>query len=64
MVDILKDEVAELRQQLQTQTTGHKEQLDSKDKQIEQLHVLLQQARAALPVPRENGHSWWRFWRR
>jgi hypothetical protein len=38
-------------------------QLESKDRQIEQLHVLLQQAQAALPAPRE-GRPWWRFWQR
>jgi hypothetical protein len=38
-------------------------QLEVKDKQIEQLHILLQQAQATLPAPREN-HSWWRFWQR
>jgi hypothetical protein len=38
-----------------------REQLVAKDKQIEQLHVLLQQAQAALPAPR-NGRPWWRRW--
>jgi hypothetical protein len=38
-------------------------QLEAKDKQIEQLHVLLQQAQAALPAPREN-RPWWRLWQR
>jgi hypothetical protein len=38
-------------------------QLEAKDKQIGQLHVLLQQAQAALPAPRDN-RSWWRFWQR
>jgi excisionase family DNA binding protein len=38
-------------------------QLESKDRQIEQLHVLLQQAQAALPTPRA-GRPWWWFWRR
>jgi hypothetical protein len=38
-------------------------QLEAKDKQIGQLHVLLQQAQAALPPPR-NHRSWWRFWQR
>jgi hypothetical protein len=52
LVDVLKDEVSELRQQL-----------EAKDKQIEQLHVLLQQARAALPAPRDH-RSWWRFWQK
>ena len=42
---------------------AHREQLQAKDRQIEQLHVLLQQAQAALPAPRE-GHAWWRFWER
>jgi hypothetical protein len=36
-------------------------QLASKDRQIEQLHVLLQQAQAALPPPR--GKPWWKLWR-
>jgi hypothetical protein len=57
LVDVLKDEVSQLRQQL-------REQLEAKDKQIEQLHILLQQAQAALPTPRDN-HPWWRrLWRR
>jgi len=37
-------------------------QIESKDEQIRELHVLLQQAQAALPAPRENRHLWWRFW--
>jgi hypothetical protein len=40
-----------------------RDQLDSKDRQIEQLHVLLQQAQAALPAPR-SGRPWWRVWQR
>jgi excisionase family DNA binding protein len=40
-------------------------QLESKDRQIEQLHVLLQQAQAALPTPKEDRQSWWRrLWHR
>jgi len=38
-------------------------QLEAKDRQIEQLHVLLQQQALALPAPKENRQSWWRFWR-
>jgi len=64
LVDVLKEEVAQLRQQLQTQTTAYQEQLGAKDEQIRELHVLLQQTQAALPAPRENHHSWWRFWGR
>jgi excisionase family DNA binding protein len=39
-------------------------QLETKDKQIEQLHVLLQQAQAALPSPAATQRHWWQFWRR
>ena len=40
-------------------------QIENKDQQISELHVLLQQAQAALPAPKENHHSvWWRFWQR
>ena len=39
-------------------------ELATKNEQIKELHVLLQQAQAALPAPRENRHSWWRFWGR
>jgi excisionase family DNA binding protein len=45
---------------LEAQVEAQQEQLTAKDKQIEQLHVLLQQAQAALPVPKEDRHSWWR----
>jgi excisionase family DNA binding protein len=40
-----------------------KEELTHKNTQIQELHVLLQQAQAALPAPRSN-RSWWRFWER
>ena len=41
-----------------------KDQIETKDQQIKELHILLQQAQAALPAPREN-RSWWRrMWRR
>jgi DNA-binding transcriptional MerR regulator len=39
-------------------------QLEVKDKQIEQLHVLLQQAQAALPAPRDSRSWWQKLWRR
>jgi hypothetical protein len=48
----------------QEQLAMKDQQLETKDRQIEQLHVLLQQAQAALPAPRENRRSWWRFWGR
>ena len=54
----------ELVATLQTQVKADQEELAAKNKQIEQLHVLLQQAQAALPAPKEYRLSWWRFWRR
>jgi len=35
-------------------------QLEVKDRQIGELHVLLQTSQAALPPPRAG--AWWRFW--
>jgi hypothetical protein len=56
--------ISRLREQQQLQVESYQQQLEAKDKQIEQLHVLLQQAQAALPAPKEN-RSWWRrVWRR
>ena len=46
---------------LREQVSSQQEELASKNKQIVQLHILLQQAQAALPAPRE-GRSWWRWW--
>jgi hypothetical protein len=63
LVEVLKDEVAESRRQSQAQSEAYQQQLEAKDKQIGQLHILLQQAQAALPAPRDN-RPWWRFWRR
>jgi hypothetical protein len=50
---------------LSDQVKVQQEELAAKNKQIEQLHVLLQQAQAALPEPKENQHSWWyKLWHR
>ncbi len=55
----------ELVNSLQAQVKAQQEELTAKNKQIEQLHVLLQQAQAALPAPKENRQSWWRrLWHR
>jgi hypothetical protein len=61
----------ELNEVLQSQIQAQKDQLEAKDKQIEararevqELHVLLQRAQSALPVPKEDCPSWWRFWQR
>ncbi len=52
----------ELVDALRYQVTGLEGQLGTKDRQIEQLHVLLQQAQATLPAPRST-RPWWRIWR-
>jgi hypothetical protein len=53
--------IAQLHEQLQTKD----QQLEAKDRQIGELHVLLQQAQAALPAPKEDRQSWWhRLWQR
>jgi excisionase family DNA binding protein len=66
-LDAATIEVLNLREMLvmaQSQIATQQEELASKNKQIEQLHVLLQQAQAALPAPR-GSRSWWqRLWRR
>jgi hypothetical protein len=49
---------------LQKELEHRDEQLETKDRQIKQLHVLLQQAQAALPSPRDNRSWWQRLWRR
>jgi predicted site-specific integrase-resolvase len=46
---------------LKAQVQAQQEQLVEKDRQIGQLHVLLQQAQA-LPAPRGVRHWWRRFW--
>jgi ElaB/YqjD/DUF883 family membrane-anchored ribosome-binding protein len=56
--------ISQLREQHQVQLESCQQQLEAKDKQIEQLHILLQQAQAALPVPRDNRPWWQRWWRR
>jgi hypothetical protein len=55
----------ELVDSLQAQVKAQQEELIAKNKQIEQLHVLLQQAQTALSAPREDHQPWWRrLWHR
>ena len=64
MVSLLQKELDITREELQHQRSMYQDELVSKNKQIEQLHVLLQQAQAALPAPRDS-RSWWRrLWQR
>jgi len=51
-----KDKLIEV---LQAQVVSQGEQLDARAREVQELHVLLQQTQAALPAA--NGHlSWWR----
>jgi hypothetical protein len=52
----------ELNTALQSRIDAQDKQLQAKDEQIRELHVLLQQSQAVLPAPRDN-RPWWRFWK-
>jgi len=54
----LQDHLATLQAHVQSQG----EELEARRREVQELHVLLQQAQAALPAPKENRHSWWQFW--
>ncbi len=59
LLEALRDTISR-----QDETITHlRNQMEAKDKQLGEVHVLFQQAQAALPAPKENGHSWWQFWR-
>jgi excisionase family DNA binding protein len=53
----LRELVDELRARVAAQDT----ELESRRREVQELHVLLQQVQAALPDPRNN-RPWWRFW--
>jgi len=50
---------AALIKALHDQVQAQAEELESRRREISELHVLLQNAQAALPAPRK---PWWRFW--
>jgi chromosome segregation ATPase len=58
-INRLEEMVAMLQAHIVTQGR----ELEAKNQQIQELHVLLQTAQAALPAPRE-GRPWWQFWGR
>ena len=58
LVETLQAQVQAQQKQLETEG----QQLEAKDRQIGELHILMQQAQAALPAARED-HPWWKFWR-
>jgi hypothetical protein len=49
----------------ETQLQAKDKQLETRAREVQELHVLLQQAQAALPAPKEDRQSWWRrLWQR
>jgi excisionase family DNA binding protein len=56
----LRDRVAAQDRELDVKN----EQIRELNGQIRELHVLLQQAQAALSVPVGRQRPWWRFWQR
>jgi len=59
----LESLVVTLQAHVQTQAeelAAKNGQLEAKDSQIRELHVLLHQTQAALPAPKEK--HWWRWW--
>lgn len=48
---------------LQEQMTLQQEELGARRREVQELHVLLQQAHAALPAPNQP-HPWWRLWKK
>ncbi len=50
--------VSFLKAELEAARQESRQQLETKDRQIGELHVLLQQTQAALPEPRDD-RSWW-----
>jgi hypothetical protein len=60
LVAALQSQVEPQKRQLE----GYERELEARRREVQELHVLLQQAQAALPAPRENQQSWWRFWQR
>jgi hypothetical protein len=64
-VSFLRQMVEFLKEELKSRELSWQQQFQAKDKQIEQLHVLLQRAQAALAAPREEHQPWWRrLWQR
>ena len=59
IITILQKELDYRDHQLETKDS----QIEARAREVQELHVLLQQSQTALPAPRENRQSWWRFWR-
>jgi excisionase family DNA binding protein len=46
------------------QIAAQEVELEARRREVQELHVLLQQAQAALPAPRDNRPWWQRLWRK
>jgi excisionase family DNA binding protein len=53
----------ELVDELRARVAAQDAELEARRREVQELHVLLQQAQAALPAPK-GGRPWWRLWRR
>jgi hypothetical protein len=49
---------------LQDRVNAQQDELEARRREVQELHVLLQQVQAALPAPRDNRSWWQRLWRR
>ena len=54
----------ELITHLNTQVEYQQEEIQAKNEQIRELHVLLQQSQAALPAAGDNRSWWYKLWHR
>jgi len=61
LVGSLQGQLDVLQQELHSQRESHQAELEGRRREVQELHVLLQQAQAALPAPKEN-RRWWRLW--
>jgi hypothetical protein len=59
LVDVLRDQLAAKDRQMDFL----KEEIEARRREIQELHVLLQQAQKALPAPQEHTSWWRRLWR-
>jgi excisionase family DNA binding protein len=65
LVSLLRTELEATRQELHQQLEAKDKQLEARAREVQELHVLLQRAQAALPAPKEDRQSWWhRLWQR
>ena len=57
------DGYRELVEVLRREMDSKDVELEARRREVQELHVLLQQAQAALMAPKENHRSWWQFWK-